>query len=199
MGGRGGGGCSFLLHNFWFFSCLLGSSLCDYLIDVPSEGIFKLGASPGAAEFSEWVINIFVSNHKAHQASWISMVSSCLYYCHSSWNHFLCLYLSNISFALKVKFWQTSISCKSFLKAAKFAYVNKKSVTLPRNLVLGIFGKLLVGVFNKDKSATLPLFNDCEVCVLDLIKQNFLLKTFLRILILMTHISFYLLSLQEPI
>ena len=49
------------------------------------------------------------------------------------------------------------------------------------------FGKLLF--LNKDKSALLPLFSSQRCCLLHLIKQNYLLKTFLRTLILMTLIS----------
>ena len=51
------------------------------------------------------------------------------------------------------------------------------SPSLPRNLALGTFGKLLNSVLNKGKSAIIPpLFNGPEVLSSDLIKQNYLLK-----------------------
>ena len=53
--------------------------------------------------------------------------------------------------------------------------------SLARNLALQIFGELLCySVLRKGKSATSPLFGGPEVfCLLHLIKQNYLPKTFL--------------------
>ena len=59
----------------------------------------------------------------------------------------------------KVKFRKASNHCKRVLEAAKLLYVNK---TLPRNLALRTFHKLLI-VLNKGKSAIPPLFSDLEV------------------------------------
>ena len=41
--------------------------------------------------------------------------------------------------------------------------IKQKSLLLPRSLALANFGKLLSSVFNKGKSAILPLFNSFEV------------------------------------
>ena len=70
--------------------------------------------------------------------------------------------------------------------------LKQKSLSLPRNLDLWTFGKLL-SVLNKGKSTIPLLFQGC--CFLLLVKQNYLLKTFLRTLILMTRVSLYLSSL----
>ena len=61
----------------------------DHLRDVPWEDIFKLGASAAASEFCEWVqvridVYIYPALEISGQASFISMVFSCLCCCHSS-------------------------------------------------------------------------------------------------------------------
>ena len=56
--------------------------------------------------------------------------------------------------------------------------IKQKSLSLPRDLALGTFGELTNSVLNIGKSAILPL-----------LKQNCLLKTFLRTLILMTDLG----------
>ena len=105
----------------------------------------------------------------------------------------------NISSESKVKFRQASNHCKRFLESTKLAHANKtkKSPSLFRNLALGTFGKLLI-VFS-DKYATLPLFINPKSCILLLIKQNHLLKTFPKSPILITWVSLCLFSLQELI
>ena len=37
------------------YSCADWDSLCDHLVDVPWEDIFKLSASAAVSEFCEWV------------------------------------------------------------------------------------------------------------------------------------------------
>ena len=49
--------------------CLL-DGLCDHLIDVSLEDIFKLGASAAANELCEWVqvgIDVHIPHHKYHR------------------------------------------------------------------------------------------------------------------------------------
>ena len=64
--------------------------LHDHLRDVPWEDIFKLGAFAAASEFCEWVqvaidnIYIYITQKISGQASFISMVFSCLCCCHGS-------------------------------------------------------------------------------------------------------------------
>ena len=55
------------------------NGLCDHLIDVPWEDIFKLGASAAASEFCEWVqvgIDVYILHRKyqvkSHSSPWIS-------------------------------------------------------------------------------------------------------------------------------
>ena len=67
----------------------------------------------------------------------------------------------------------------------------KSPSSLPRNLGLGTYGKLPIVLSTKIN----PLYFFYSVarscCLLHLIKQNCLLKTFLRTLILMTQVSLY--------
>ena len=90
----------------------------------------------------------------------------------------------------KVKFRQASNCCKRVLEAAKLAYDNKqKSPSLPRNWALEIFGKLPV-LFSRKVNLLYLLYSVAwNCCLLYLIKQSCLLKTFLRTLILMTQVS----------
>ena len=63
--------------------------------------------------------------------------------------------------------------------------LKEKSPSLPRNLVLETFGKLLI-VFSTKVNLLYLLYSMSQrCCLLHLIKQNCLLKTFLRTLILM--------------
>ena len=109
-------------------------------------------------------------------------------------NHFIRLYQQNKSSESKVKFRQASNCCKRVLEAAKLAYATKtkESISLPRNLAFRTFGKLL-------KLLYLLYSTDRRCCLLHLIKQNYLLKTFPRTQVLMTLVSLYLFSLLELI
>ena len=91
------------------------------------------------------------------------------------------------------------IVAKEFLKLPNLHMpLKQKSPSLPRNLVLGTFGELLI-VFST-KVNLLYLYSTAQrCCLLLLIKQNCLLKTFLRTLILMTRVFLYLFSLLELI
>ena len=88
------------------------------------------------------------------------------------------------------------------LEAAKLAYTTttKESIT-SQKFGSRDFWRFANSVHNKGKSAIPPLFNGPEVlsCLLHLIKQNYLLKTFPRTQILMTLVSLYLFSLLELI
>ena len=60
-------------------------------------------------------------------------------------NHFFRLYQKDKSSNSKLKFRQASNRCKRVLGAVKLVYANKKKISsLPRNLVLGTFGELLI-------------------------------------------------------
>ena len=124
-----------------------------------------------------------------------SMVFSCLCCCHR--NHFFRLYHRDKSSNSKVKFRQASNHCTQVLEAAKLAYAHKtKESITSQKLGSRDFWRIANSVLNKGKSAIPPLFNGP---LLHLIKQNYLLKTFLRTLILMTLVSLYLFSLLELI
>ena len=116
-------------------------------------------------------------------------------------NHFIRLYQQNKSSESKVKFRQASNCCKRVFEAAKLAYATKtkESISLPRNLALGTFGKLLALFSTKVNLLYLLYSTDWKCCLLHLIKQNYLLKTFPRTQVLMTLVSLYLFSLLELI
>ena len=64
----------------------------------------------------------------------------------------------------KVKFRQASNRCKRFLEAAKLAYANKtKESIISQKLGSRDFWRIANSVFNKGKSAILPLFNGPEI------------------------------------
>ena len=95
-------------------------------------------------------------------------------------NNFFHLYQQNKSSESKVKFRQASNCCKRVLDVLR----KQKNPSLPRNLVLGIFPKLLP-VFSKKINLLYFLYLTLwRCCLLLLIKQNCLLKTLLTILIL---------------
>ena len=76
------------------------------------------------------------------------------------------------------------IVAKGFLKMPNLHMLIKKKIPLlPRNLAFVTFGELLIVFYSMAR----------RCCLLHLIKQNYLLKTFLRTLILMTQVSLYLL------
>ena len=178
--------------------------LCDHLRDVPWEKIFKLSASTAASEFCEWVqvgIDVYIPHCKyqvkPHSSPWSSAacVAAIVHR-----NHFFRLYQHSKSSESKVKFRQASNHCKRVLEAAKLAYATKKrSSSLPRNLTLRTFGKLLIVFSTKVHLLYLLYSTDWRCCLLHLIKQNYLLKTFPRPQILMTLVSLYLFSLLELI
>ena len=81
----------------------------------------------------------------------------------------------------------------------RLVIVAKGFLKLPSLLMLIKQVQLANSVLNKGKSA-IPLHSmDLRCCLLLLIKQNCLQKIFLRALILMTQISFYLLFFLELI
>ena len=102
-------------------------------------------------------------------------------------NHFFHLYQREISSDSKVKFRQAINRCKRVLEAAKLVYANKTKESLTsQNLALGTFGELLI-VFSAKINLLYLLYSAAgRCCLLHLIKQNCLLKTFQKTLILMT-------------
>ena len=172
--------------------------------DVPKEDTFKFSASATASEFCEWVlvgIDVYIhqckNQVKPHSSPRFSAA------CAATIVHRNCLfrlYQKDKSSQSKVKFSLTSNCCKRVLEAAKLAYANKqKKPALPRNLALGTFGEFLIVSSTKVNLLQLLYLTARGCCLLHLIKQNCLLKTFLRTLILMTLVSLCLFSLLELI
>ena len=176
--------------------------LRDHLRKVPWKNIFKLSASAAASEFCEWVqvvIDVYVPHRKyqvkPHSSPWFSAACAAAIV-HR--NHRL--YQQNKSSESKVKFRQASNRCKGFLKLPNLLMLIKQRLpSLPRNLALGTPGELPIAFSTKVNLLYLLYSTARRGCLLHLIKQNCLLKSFLRTLILMTHVSLYLFSFLELI
>ena len=149
--------------------------------DVPWEDICKLSASAAASEFCDWVqvgIDVYIPHRKyqvkPHSSPWFSAACAAAI---AHRNHFFCLYQKDKSSDSKVKFRQASNRCKRVLEAAKLAYANKtKDSITSQKPGSWDFWQIANSVLNKGKSAIPPLIKNCS------------LKTFLRTLILMTHL-----------
>ena len=152
--------------------------------------------SAAGSEFCEWVqvgIDVYIPYYKyqvkPHSSPCFSAVCAAVMV-HR--NHFFCWYQQNKSSESKVKFIQVSNYCKRVLEAAKLHM-------LIRTLALRTFGKLPI-VFSTEVNLLYLLYSTAwNCCLLHLIKENCLLKNFLRTQILMTQLSLYLLSLLELI
>ena len=92
------------------------------------------------------------------------------------------------------------VVAKGFLQLPNLHMLLKQlSLSLPRNLTLGIFFKLPI-MFSPKVNLQYLLYSAARRCYpLHLRKQSCLLKTFLGTLILMTWLSLYLFSLLELI
>ena len=89
-----------------------------------------------------------------------------------------------------MKFNQTGSHFKGVVEAAKLAYTNKtkESITFQKPGSRD-FWRIANGVLNKDDSGYLLYIITMRCCRLHLIKQNCLLKTFLRTTFLITQVS----------
>ena len=92
------------------------------------------------------------------------------------------------------------IVAKGFLKLPNLhMLIKQKSPLLPRNLALVTSGELLIVFSTKVNLLYLLYSMGRRCCLLHLIKQNCLLQTFLKTLILMTQVFPYLLFFLELI
>ena len=111
-----------------------------------------------------WNWCIYASQKISGQASFISMVFSCFYCCHSSKKSLFCLYQREKSSDSKVKFRQASNRCKRVLEAAKLAYANKtKESITSQKLGSPDFLRIANSVLSKGKYAMPTLFNGPQV------------------------------------
>ena len=171
-------GCPISSHSLYDYSLPAWDGLCDHLRDVPWENIFKLGASAAASEFYLWVqvgINLYIPHRKyqikVYSSPWFS-ASCAAAIVHR--NHFFHLYQKDQSSDSKLKFRQASNCCKRILEAAKFAYANKTKVCH----FLVTFGELPIVFSTKVNLLYLFFSMVWRYCLLYLLKQNYLLKTF---------------------
>ena len=160
------------------YSCADWDGLHDHLRDVPWDDIFKLGASTAASEFCEWFqvrLDVYIPHRKyqvkPYSSPWFS-ASCAAAIVHR--NHFFHLYQKDQSSDSKLKFRQASNCCKRILEAAKFAYANKTKVCH----FLVTFGELPIVFSTKVNLLYLFFSMVWRYCLLYLLKQNCLLKTF---------------------
>ena len=165
-------------HIAYDYSCADSDGLHDHLRDVPWDDIFKLGASTAASEFCEWFqvrLDVYIPHRKyqvkPYSSPWFS-ASCAAAIVHR--NHFFHLYQKDQSSDSKVKFRQASNCCKRILEAAKFAYANKTKVYH----FLVTFGELPIVFSTKVNLLYLFFSMVWRYCLLYLLKQNCLLKTF---------------------
>ena len=106
------------------YSHAVYDGLCDHLIEISWENIFKLGTSALASEFWDWVVYIPHGKYqvKSHLSAWFSAACAAVIV---QRNHFFHMYQKDKSTDSKVKFRQASNHCKRVLEAAKLAYANK--------------------------------------------------------------------------
>ena len=103
---------------------------------------------------------------------------------------FFCLYQQNKSSESKVKFRQASNHCKGVLQASKMEYANEtKEKFTSQKLGSWHFWWIANSILKKVNLLYLLYSMAQWCCLLHLIKQNCLLKTFVGTIILMTHIS----------
>ena len=134
---------------------------------------------------------------KLHSSQWLSAACAAAIV-HR--NHFSCLYQKDKSSNSKVKFSHTNNRCESVLEVTKLAYANKTKASITsQKLALGTLGELQIVFSAKVNLLYILYLTTRRYCLPHLIKQNCLLKTFLRTLILMTQVSIYLFSLLELI
>ena len=149
-----------------------------------------LGAATAASAFCEWAqvgIDVYIL-HVAILHPWFPAVCAAAEVYR---NHFFHLYQQNKFFHVKESSERLVIVVKRFLKLPNLhMLIKQKSLSFPENLPLGTFGELLIVFLTKVNLLYLLYSIPHRRCLLHLIKQNCLLKTFLRTLILMIPISF---------
>ena len=142
---------------------------------------------------------MYISLIISGEASLISMAFSCLC-CITQINHFFPLYQQNKSSECKETSDRLAIIVKGFLMLSNLLMlIKQKSLSIPRNVALVTFGKLLIAFLRKVNLLYLLHSTVQRCCLLHLIKRNCFLKTFLRTLMLMNQVRPYLLSLLELI
>ena len=112
-------------------------------------------------------------------------------------NHFFYLYHQNLM-NLKESSSRLVVAAKRFLKLLNLHMLLKQmNPSLPRNLAVETHGELLIVLSTKVNLLYLFYSTASKCCLLHLIKQNCLRKTYQGTLILMTRVSIYLFSLLE--
>ena len=150
------------------------------MIDVPWEDIFKLRFR---LELMYLTLILSIRSNLTHSHGFQQLVLRSLF---TEIIFFVCTNRINL-LNLKQSSGSLVIVAKGFLKLPNMHILLKqKSPSLPRNLVLMTFGELLI-VFSTNINLLYILFYSMaqRYCLLQLIKQSCLLKTFLRTLILL--------------
>ena len=168
------------------YSCADCYGLCDHLRDVSWEDIFKFSASAATSEFCEWVqvgVDVYIHDLKYQVKRYLSPWFSAA--CPTTIAPRNRLYQQNKSSESKVKLRQANSRCKRLLEAAKITYVIKtiESIT-SQKLNFPDFWQIASSVLSKGKSLYILYSTARRCCLLLLIKQNCLRKSFLRALFL---------------
>ena len=146
--------------------------------------------------FCGWIqvgIDIYILHRKYQVKSHLSLWFPYL----TKITSFICTKRNNL---LDLKFWQSCNCCKEVLETVKLSYANKtKNLSLGRQLTLVTFGELLIMFSTKVNLQYVLCLKSRRGFLLHLIKQNCLLKRFLRTRILMPEVSFCLFSLLDSI
>ena len=164
------------------------------------ENLIKPSFSAATIEWVQIGIDVYISHCKyqvkPHSSPWFSPACAAVIVYR---NHFFCLYQQNKSSESKIKSRQASNRLKRVRCQNLHMLLEQKIPSLPRNLALWTFGELPI-VFSTKVNLLYLLYSMARRCWLQhLIKQDCLLKTFLRSLILMTLVSLYLFPLLELI
>ena len=155
-------------HIVYNYSHADWDSFRDHLRDVPWEDIFKLGASAAASEFCEWVqvgIDVYIPHHKYQVKPHLSLCfSAACVVAIVHRNHFFC-FINRINLLnLKESSDRPVIVAKGFLKLPNLhILIKQKSQSLPTNLVLRTFGKLLI-VFSTKVNPLYLLYSVAQKC-----------------------------------
>ena len=174
-------------------SCTVSDSISSKIDEVhsikPSANVFVFGDfnvrhedwltySAGTDRPGELCYIFPISNDLPQIVDFPTRISDCEFHSHALLDFFLLTLI---------------IVAKGFSKLPNLHMLLKqKSPSLPRNLALGTFDELLI-VFSTKVNLLYFLYStDRRCCPLHLIKQNYLLKTFLKALILMSLVFLYL-------
>ena len=107
-------------------SCAIWNGYCDHIRNVLWENTYNLSAAAGATEFCEWINEFFTYPSKVLvQASFMSMIFSCLSCFHCYTKSLFCEYQQNRSDVSKSNLRQANSLLKIVLECTKLGYADR--------------------------------------------------------------------------